>query len=106
MLARSVHGSILEGVCCGGYAQLYGNQAWCRGGRVEGITNRGLCGRDGSAFDQETVTKIRDYYHVHRGSHCHALTTSVGEILTAGVKYVSSLGTKDCLHCSSRSRVV
>ena len=72
MLA-SVHGSILEGVCCGGYAQLYGNQA-CRGGRVEGVTNRGLCGRDGSAFDQDTVTKIRHYYHVYRRSSYNALT--------------------------------
>ena len=26
---------------------------------VEGGTNRGLCGRDESAFDQDTVTKIR-----------------------------------------------
>ena len=57
MLA-SVHGSKLDGVCCGGYAQLHGNQA-CRGGRVEGVTNRGLWGRDGSVSDQDTVIKIR-----------------------------------------------
>ena len=41
--------------------------------RVEGVTNRGLCGRDGSASDQDTVIKVRHYYHVHRGSHYDAL---------------------------------
>ena len=40
---------------------------------VEGVTNRGLCGRDGSASYQDTVAKVRHYYHVHRGSHYDAL---------------------------------
>ena len=73
-MLTSDHGGIIEGVCCGGYAQLHGNQA-CRGGRVDGVTNRGLCGRDESAFDQDTVTKIRYYYHILRGSHYHALVS-------------------------------
>ena len=77
MLA-SVHGSMLEGVCCGGYAQLYGNQA-CREGRVEGVANRGLCGRDGSASDQDTVAKLRHYYHVHGGSSYDALTSPAAQ---------------------------
>ena len=66
---------------------------------VEGVTNRGLCGRDGSASDQDTVTKVRHYYHVHRGSHCHALflggTPSPSTRMIHSSKYETIVGVNE-----------